>query len=84
MRTMPAALILASAILFISSGIFISSQSANAAVPIAPAAMKESASATSTVQQAQFYGHRSRHHVVKCYRELVVGSYVCRRFHRWW
>jgi hypothetical protein len=80
---MPAALILASAILFISGGIFISSQSANA-VPIAPAAMKEGASATSTVQQAQFYGHRSRHHVVKCYRELVVGSYVCRRFHRWW
>ena len=83
MRTMPAALTLAGAIVFISSAILISSQSANA-VPIAPAAMREAAVATSTVQQAQFYGHRSRHHVVKCYRELVVGSYVCRRFHRWW
>jgi hypothetical protein len=77
MRATSIALTVASAILVVSS------QSAGA-VPVAAAAMKEVASAASTLQQAQFYGHRTRHHVVKCYRQFVVGPYVCRRFHRWW
>ena len=53
------------------------------AVPANGAAMKESAAATSPLQQAQFYEHRKRHSVVKCYRELVVGRYVCHRYNRW-
>ncbi len=37
----------------------------------------------SPVQQVQFY--YNRHHGVKCYRELVVGPYVCHRIGRgWW
>jgi hypothetical protein len=52
------------------------------AVAFDAAAVKEVASAASTVQQARFYGHSTRHYVVKCYRELVVGPYVCRRFYR--
>jgi hypothetical protein len=54
------------------------------AVAIDAAAIKEAASTASTVQQARFYGHATRHHVVKCYRELVVGPYECHRFYRWW
>jgi hypothetical protein len=60
----------------------VSSQSAGA-VAVNVAAMKEAASAASTVQQARFYGYRTRHYVVKCYREVVIGPYVCRRFYRW-
>jgi hypothetical protein len=54
------------------------------AVAVDAAAMKEAASAASTIQLARFYGHATRHSVVKCYRELVVGPYECRRFYRWW
>jgi hypothetical protein len=52
------------------------------AVAVDAAAMKEAASAASTVRQAQFYGRRTRHHVIKCYRELVIGPYMCHRFYR--
>ena len=38
----------------------------------------------SPVQQAQFTGHYiSRHGVVKCYREFVVGPYRCHHFWNW-
>ena len=57
-------------------------QSAGAVAIDAPA-MKEAASAASTVHQARFYGYGTRHYVVKCYREVVIGPYVCRRFYRW-
>ncbi len=43
------------------------------AVAVDAAAVKEAASAASTVRQAQFYGRRTRYHVIKCYRELVIG-----------
>ena len=59
-----------------------SCQSAGA-VAINAATMKAAASAASPVQQARFYGYRTRHYVVKCYREVVIGPYVCRRFYRW-
>jgi hypothetical protein len=58
-------------------------QSADA-VPAAAAAMKRAVTDASTVQQAQYYALRTRHGIVKCYRELVVGPCVCHRFHRWW
>jgi hypothetical protein len=54
------------------------------AVPVDAAAMMRVASAPSTVQQAQFYARPTRHGVIKCYREFVVGRPVCRHFHRWW
>ncbi len=39
--------------------------------------------ATSTLQQAQYYERHTRHRVVKCYRELIVGRYVCHTYYRW-
>jgi hypothetical protein len=54
------------------------------AVPAAPVAVKEAAPAVSPVQQAQYYERHTRHRIIKCYRELVIGPYVCRSFHRLW
>ena len=58
-------------------------QSADA-VPADAGAMKQAATVTSTMQEAQFYARPTRHGVIKCYREFIVGRPVCRRFHRWW
>lgn len=54
------------------------------AVPADAAAVQQTATAASPLQQAQFYGHRARHGVVKCYRTLVVGPYRCHYFRRPW
>jgi hypothetical protein len=54
------------------------------AVPAAPVVVKEAAIGSSTVQQAQYYQRHKRHRIIKCYRELVIGPYVCHSFHRWW
>lgn len=54
------------------------------AAPISGAGLQRAAIAASAVQQAQYYERHTRHRVIKCYRELVVGPYVCRGFHRWW
>jgi len=51
------------------------------AVPLSAPAMKESAAATSPVEQAQYAQYRTRHGVVKCYRTLVIGPYSCHHFH---
>lgn len=79
MRIPLTALTLASAVSVLSC------QSAGAVV-VDPAALKQPASMTSPVRQVQFYYGRTRHrHVVKCYRELVIGPYVCHRVGRgWW
>jgi hypothetical protein len=69
--------------LSVAGAIGIASCQSAGAVVVDAAAMKEAASAASTVQQARFYGRGTRHHVVKCYREVVIGPYVCHRFHRW-
>jgi RNase P/RNase MRP subunit POP5 len=45
--------------------------------------MKEAAATASAMQRAQYYERHTRHGVVKCYREFVVGRYVCRRY-GWW
>ena len=54
------------------------------AVPADTAAMVQAATAASTVQQAQFYARPTRHGVIKCYRQFVVGRPVCLHFYRWW
>lgn len=54
------------------------------AVPADAAAMRGAANAVSAVQEAQFYARPTRHGVIKCYREFVVGRPVCRHFYRWW
>ena len=54
------------------------------AIPTDAAVMKRAATAASEVQDAQFYARPTRHGVIKCYREFVVGRPVCRHFYRWW
>jgi hypothetical protein len=53
------------------------------AVPADAAAMKRAAN-DGSVQEVQFYARPTRHGVIKCYRQFVVGRPVCRRFYRWW
>ncbi len=55
------------------------SQSANA-VPVDPGALNAAATTASPVQQVQYDQYRTRHGVVKCYRDLVIGPYRCHRF----
>jgi hypothetical protein len=54
------------------------------AVPIDAAAIKRAATDSSTLQDAQFYARPTRHGVIKCYRQFIVGRPVCRHFYRWW
>jgi hypothetical protein len=55
------------------------SQSAGA-VPVSATAVKEAAAATSPLQQAQYAERKTRHGIVKCYRDFVVGPYRCHYF----
>ena len=66
-----------------------------AAIPANATALKESAIAVSDVQTAHYskrkhrhglfdyYERRTRHGITKCYREFVVGPYVCRTYRYW-
>jgi hypothetical protein len=54
------------------------------AAPITGSGLQQPAMTAWTVQQTQYYERHRYHSIVKCYRELVVGPYVCHRFHRWW
>ncbi len=60
----------------------IACQSAQA-LPIDPGAIGQAATAASTVQQAQYAERRRRGTITKCYREFVVGNYVCRTYRAW-
>jgi len=59
------------------------SVSAAPAGPAGASAIKESAARAGIVQQAQYYERRTRHGLVKCYREAVIGPYVCHRYGYW-
>lgn len=50
------------------------------AVPADMAGVNAAATETSAVVKAHYH---HRHGFVKCYYELVIGPYVCHRFHRW-
>lgn len=50
------------------------------AVPAAATGVKETATTASTLQLAQFAERHTRHGVVKCYRDLVIGPYRCHHF----
>ncbi len=56
---------------------------ANAGAVTIDRGVKEAAAATSPLQQAQYYERHTRHRVVKCYRELVFGPYVCHTYYSW-
>ncbi len=62
-----------------------------AAMPVA--ALQPAATAASPVQQVQcdctdmccpnglgYAEHRTKHYIVKCYRDLVIGAYGCHRY----
>jgi hypothetical protein len=51
------------------------------AVAVGGTAIKKAADAGSLATPA-FYGRNQGNHVVKCYRQLVIGRYVCRRYYR--
>ena len=53
------------------------------AFPAGPTAIKEVAGAASTEQQVQYAERQGRHHVMKCYREFVIGHYACHSYHYW-
>jgi hypothetical protein len=76
MRTMLAALSLAAGL-----GV-IAGQSA-VALPAAPEAIHQAATAASSVEQAQYAERRGRGTVTKCYREFVVGNYACHTYRAW-
>ena len=50
------------------------------AVPASAPALKEAATATSPLTQVQYAERRTRHGVVKCYRDFVIGPYRCHYF----
>jgi len=62
----------------LSLGFGLACASSAGAVPIGATAMKEAAAATSPLEPAQYAEYRTRRgHLVKCYREFVVGPYRC-------
>ncbi|HEY1745349.1 MAG TPA: hypothetical protein VGG11_01080 [Xanthobacteraceae bacterium] len=48
------------------------------AVPVNAAAFS---TGTAAVEQVQYTEHRTRHGVVKCYRDLVIGPYRCHHYY---
>jgi hypothetical protein len=90
MRSALAAFILAATVGLVWSG-------SASAVPGSPTIMNEAANSLSAVQEARyskrrhrhrhgildFYERRTRHGITKCYREFVIGRYVCRTYRYW-
>jgi hypothetical protein len=70
------------AALSFAAGLGLICQSANA-VPVSPAPIQQTAMAASGVEQTQYVEHRGRHHITKCYRELIIGNYVCHSYRNW-
>ena len=66
-----------------------------AAIPAGGKAMQEAATAASAVQNIHYskrrhrhgilgyYERRGRYGITKCYREFVIGRYVCRTYRYW-
>ena len=52
-----------------------------AAFPMDGSGIQQAATAASGVEHTQYAEHRSWRHITKCYREFVIGDYVCHRYH---
>jgi hypothetical protein len=50
------------------------------AAPAIGNVVREAATANSPIEQAQFAERRTRHGIVKCYRDLVIGPYRCHHY----
>ena len=72
MRTTLTALIVAAGIGLIGAG--------SAAAMPAATATKQAATDVSAIQEAQYSERRTRRGIRKCYREFIVGRYVCRTY----
>jgi hypothetical protein len=68
------------AVLALASGIGLIACESAKALPISAVPIQQSATAASDVMQAQYSERRTRHGIKKCYREFVVGNYVCRTY----
>jgi hypothetical protein len=65
-------------VLSLAAGFGLTSIPGAGAIPIDATAVKEAAAATSPLQTAQYAEYRSRRGgIVKCFREFVVGPYIC-------
>lgn len=53
------------------------------AVPADGTSIQAASTAIAPVQQAQYSERHTRHWIIKCYRELVIGPYRCHRYRRW-
>jgi len=70
------------AVLTVAAGVAVGCQSASA-IPVAATVIKDTVTTTSAVQQVQYRERRTRHGVVKCYRDLMVGPYRCHYYRNW-
>jgi hypothetical protein len=68
--------------LSLGAGLGLVAMQSAGAVPASAPALKEAATATSPLTQV-FAERRTRHGVVKCYRDFVVGPYRCHYFRNW-
>jgi hypothetical protein len=50
------------------------------ALPANAVAIHEAAADVSILQQVQYAERRTRHGIVKCYRDLVIGPYRCHHY----
>jgi hypothetical protein len=68
-------------LLSLTAGLGLACASGAGAVPIGVTVMRDAAATTSPLQPAQYAEYRTRRgHLVKCYREFVVGPYYCHWF----
>ena len=51
------------------------------AVPANAGAVRMGATGIAAVEQVQYAERRTRHGVVKCYRDLVIGPYRCHHYY---
>ena len=63
--------------LSLAAGLGVIACQSAAALPVAPAAIQQAATAGSNVEQAQYAERRARRGHVKCFREFVIGPYRC-------
>ena len=53
------------------------------AFPVDAASIQQAATAASGIEQTQYAERRTKHGYVKCYREFMVGNYVCHKYRNW-
>ena len=68
------------AALSVAAGLGLIACQSAAALPVNAGAIQQSATAASSLEQAQFAVRQGRHHITKCYRDFVIGKYACHHF----